>query len=347
MTPYLLHLFHLLIFLDLAAAQIYAPPQIVPSNGQVLIRLGGYDTYGAQRLTASVSGASQLNGQLSQLSKVFSMYGYEPKAGDPITSNGTVVTGSMNRVLYTPNYIGAQSQISKLDSFTYQLSNGTATSLPSPVIIVSMDSGGIVGFDFNEGSNQGWSIYGNQFLSEASFEPSSRGNLINYYIYGSDDKIDVDSRGSDTALWYFQAPQPPLMNLNVAYKGYLRFDLSALAGDFSHLNPSSTNLVELECSKCAGPNALGLTVGFPISALSFPFNGSTTTFTLSLDETFGWLKDPQNALLQWSPPSQCEMINVISGLTALRILGDWTTWYETIAMDNVVIYNLKCKLIKI
>lgn len=342
MAPNILQQVLYLIILEFTASQIYAPPQIVASNGQVLIRLGGYDTYGAQRLTATVSGASELNGRLSQLSRVFSTYGYEPKAGDPIINNDSVVTGSLNRVLYTPNYVGTQSQISKLDSFTYRLSNGTSISLPGYIIIVSADSGGILGFDFNEGNNQGWYIYGNQILSEASFEPSSRGSLLNYYIYGSDDEINVDSRGGDTALWYFQAPQSSLVNLNVAYKGYLRFDLSALAGDFSQLNPPSTNVVELECSKCNGPNKLGLTLGFPISALSSPFNGSTTTFTLSLDETFGWLKDPQNVLLQWSVPSQCDMINVLSGLTALRILGDWTTWYETIAMDNVMIYNLKC-----
>ena len=330
------------LILKIAASQIYAPPQIVASNGQVLIRLGGYDTYGAQRLTATVSGASELNGQLSQLSRVFSAYGYEPKAGDPIINDDTVVTGSSNRILYTPKNVGAQGQISKLDSFTYNLSNGTAVSPPGNVIIVSADSGGILGFDFNQGSNEGWYIYGNQILSAASFEPSSRGNRINYYIYGSDDEINVGPQGGDMALWYFQAPQISLVNLNVAYKGYLRFDLSALAGDFSRLNPPSTNIVELECSECDGPTMPGLTLGFPISALPYSFNGSTTTFTLSFEETFGWLKNPQNALLQWSLPSQCDMINVLSGLTALRILGDWTSWYETIAMDNVMIYNLKC-----
>jgi hypothetical protein len=40
------------------------------------------------------------SGSLNQLSQVFSLYGYEPKAGVKVTSQNTVVTGSNNRILY-------------------------------------------------------------------------------------------------------------------------------------------------------------------------------------------------------------------------------------------------------
>ena len=49
----------------------------------------------------------------------------------------------------------------------------------------------------------------------------------------------------------------------------------------------------------------------------------------------GWIKDPKNTLLQWPLPTKCEMIEVLSGLTAVRILGDLTDWYESIALDAV------------
>lgn len=334
------------MMLGRTGAQVFAQPLLVACDGQqVLIRLSGFDDSGAQRLTASVSGTSGLSGTLSQLSKVFSTYGYEPKAGSVIVNNNTVVSGSLNRVLYTPSFGGNLNQVSRLDSFSYVVSNGTASSLPAAVVIVSASTGGIVGFDFNGGSSQGWEVYGNPVLTEAVFEPSSRGPLMNYYILGSDDDINLNSAGTaDLSLWYFQAPSSSLAGLNLAYKGHLRFDMSSLAGDFSRLNPSSTNVVMLECDQCHGPSAPGLTLGFPIEALTLSFNGSATSFDLVLDETSGWLKDPQDALLQWSTPSQCDMINVLSGLSELRILGDWTVWYETIALDNVVIYNTKCTL---
>lgn len=35
------------------------------------------------------------------------------------------------------------------------------------------------------------------------------------------------------------------------------------------------------------------------------------------------------------------MIQVLSRLSSLDILGDWTTWYETMALDNVQILNTK------
>lgn len=112
------------------------------------------------------------------------------------------------------------------------------------------------------------------------------------------------------------------------------------------LKKTQTSLVELECVECTGPVRKGIKLVFPIRA-SLPgrtFKGATTQFSLSLLEGAGWLKDPQNALLHWSPPSQCDMIQVLARLSAVRILGDWTTWYESVALDNVRIMNLKGQL---
>jgi len=66
------------------------------------------------------------------------------------------------------------------------------------------------------------------------------------------------------------------------------------------------------------------------------FSGTTTDFKLSMIETAGWLLDPKNTLSTWSPPSKCEFIEVLSGLTSMKILGDFTTWYESISIDNVM-----------
>jgi len=102
--------------------------------------------------------------------------------------------------------------------------------------------------------------------------------------------------------------------------------------------------VELLCASCTGPVTGGIRLAFPLATLlrSSPLvGGSPQQLVLSLREDAGWLKDPQNALLSWSAPSQCDLIQVLSRLSGLRILGDWTAWYETVAIDNVQISNLQ------
>lgn len=101
--------------------------------------------------------------------------------------------------------------------------------------------------------------------------------------------------------------------------------------------------MELDCADCVGPVGSGITLVFPLSAAvaSTPFKGEATTFTLNLHENAGWLKDPQNTLVKWAAPSKCDMIQVLSRLSSVKILGDWTKWYETVALDNVQFYNTK------
>ncbi len=65
------------------------------------------------------------------------------------------------------------------------------------------------------------------------------------------------------------------------------------------------------------------------------FNGRATHFSLDLMESAGWLKDPKNTLVDWAPASVCDLVEVLSGLSSLRILGDFTRWYESVSLDNV------------
>ena len=85
----------------------------------------------------------------------------------------------------------------------------------------------------------------------------------------------------------------------------------------------------------------GITLIFPLSTAlrSTPFSKEGTLFSLSLTEGAGWLKDPQNVLKPWTTPTRCDILQVLSRLSSLDILGDWTTWYETLALDNVQLQN--------
>jgi hypothetical protein len=148
----------------------------------------------------------------------------------------------------------------------------------------------------------------------------------------------------DTALWYFSAPSKFLGNKGISYGGELKFTLSAFSGDFSKSN-GDVHLVELECASCIGPVGKGILLAFPISGADYKFDGKTAQFSIPLVEHRGWIKDSQSVLQRnWLAPSQCDMIQVLSRLTALRILGDHTNWYETVAIDDVALVNSASQL---
>jgi hypothetical protein len=172
---------------------------------------------------------------------------------------------------------------------------------------------------------------------------------LNYYISGTDDIINVDSSSSpDQSLWYFEAPSKYYGNHGISYGGTISFAVGSFSGDFSALNSDSTNVIILECESCDGPVRKGITLGYNIGTLkrspNGPFNGTPMTISVPLHESSGWVKDSQNSLKSWTKPSKCDMIQVLSRLSKIMILGDWTRWYETVAIDNVQISNLKSKI---
>lgn len=224
--------------------------------------------------------------------------------------------------------------------------NKDGISSPPGTVTIVPPSGAIVGSNFLT-TGEDWTIVGNKGTVEyPSYERYSRGNMLNYYIVGTDNVINVQtSGGSDQSLWYFEAPVKFYGNKGISYGGVLEFTLGSFSGDFSKLNNGGVNAVILECADCIGPVGNGITLAFTIDALfSSPngkFDGTPKRFSIPLTENAGWLKDPQDSLKSWFVPSQCDMIQVLSRLTKIRILGDWTTWYETVALDNVQIANTK------
>ena len=141
----------------------------------------------------------------------------------------------------------------------------------------------------------------------ASYESSSRG-LLNHYIRGSDDTIQAQS------LWFFEAPLAFHGHHGIAYGGSLNFVMSSFHGDFSveklntGIGSSSLHLVEIFCASCDVNK--GVTIAFPL-AKTKAFTGATTSYSLSLRETAGWVKDPKNSLVTWSTPSRCDFIEVL------------------------------------
>ena len=344
---------HLLLVSLYVLNNVYACPltamhQTVTINHDVdsgiMIRLRGANPCG-NKLTYVIT-ELPMHGTIYQLSQIYNLHGYNPISGKQITDKNTVVSWSSNRIYYVPT--GRRSVRLLSDAFSFRITDGKNTSFDGLVTIVDK-SGTIVGSDFLTG-DEGWTIIGNAkagAVKAPQFEPYHRGKLFNYYIYAKDEIINHSKFGEqDKSLWYFNAPAKFLGNKGAAYGGHISFSIGMFAGDIASLNRGG-NLIELECKDCGYKT--GITLVYRFSKIHFEHK--IANFNIELLETANWLKDPQDSLKQWTAPSKCEFLQVLSRLSGLRILGDITTWYETVALDNVFLSNNKnivpaCAMIK-
>lgn len=329
---------------------------VVSPGSDTVVPLRGYDLDG-DKLKATVTALPEGTGVVHQLSKVFSDYGYEPKKGVSVKS-GADVTGSKGNRVYYKRPSADAAPVGKYGVMEYTVSdlspsNQVMSTSPPGMVTFVPPSGLLVASHFSRGP-EGWAVVGNKGASKGSahdvtYEASSRGAL-NHYVYGSDDTINAEGAGAtDKSLWYFKAPPKFLGHHGIAYGGSFGFTLSSFHGDFSAAKrnvgldaSSGLHLVELHCAKCNVNR--GVTLAFPASKAPAYFSGAAQAFTLSLKETAGWVEDPKNTLKAWKAPSQCTLIEVLSGLTEVRILGDFTNWYESVALDKVELTNLKAQV---
>ncbi|KAF0700346.1 Aste57867_9159 [Aphanomyces stellatus] len=303
----------------------------VDPGQDVVITLKGFSMAG-NALTFSIA-TLPAAGQLFQLSQVFSDYGYDPKKQpSSIAVVPAVVTGSNNRVVFSRPFSSSPLD-SKFAEFTYTVTDGVVTSPPGTITI--SQGLGVMSSQFYLDAD-GWTISNNQNVQPV-YEPTSCG-LMSYYIHGTDALIQTKSTGDDAQLWYFAAPTKFLNNQWATYGGALTFTLSASEGDFSLPNAvANAPLVILDCATC-NLNA-GVRLAWPQAASTPLFTGAVQTFTIPLVETAGWLQDPKNTLLAWVPPTQCHLMEVLTKLSGLSILGDFTQRYETVALDAVVLQH--------
>ena len=297
---------------------------VVPPGQDAVVRLTGHDLDG-DKLKAHVASVPA-SGAIAQLSAVFSDYGYEPKAGPAIAAAGARVTGSNNRLVYTrPEHDVAAG--GKWAQFTYTVSDARATSLPGIVTLVP-PSGVLVGSRFTH-DGDGWTIAGNvgtsALATAVSWEPSSRGSLLNRYVYATDAIINVDAAGDDATRWYFAAPPSYLGNQAVAYGGALEFALAAFSGEF---DAASRNAGAHPASRVRRVRLE------PRHHRRLPVRSSPSRSTARRRRPAAAARDGRleegPAHMQGS--RRCEMVEVLAGLTAVRILGDFSRWYESAAL---------------
>ena len=219
---------------------------IVNASSSVVIRFRGYDQVDPY-LTINLLNLP-VTGNIYQLSQVFSNYGYQPAAGNLITTSNTIVVGSSNRIVYKrPNQDYATNKLWDILQFT--IISSTGVSYPGQITLVP-PTGLLVGSDFLL-SNEEWTIIGNKnndneniqqnIPQKTIWENKNRGLLLSNYIISSDNLINLNNNKIDINLWYFLAPKKFLGNFGIAYGGYLSFVLSSFSGNFKNLNSDSVS----------------------------------------------------------------------------------------------------------
>jgi hypothetical protein len=180
-------------------------------------------------------------------------------------------------------------------------------------------------------------------LVNVSWSATSTGAL-NHYIYVGDEQHRLVVGARNDGRWYFKAPQAVYArNMAIAYTGTLSFWLGAFAGDFDtpalqYQTAASQPFVALVCASCAGGT------GVTLAQRDIVYRGGLDHFSFPLVEGDdgiggnGWRVDPKDArVTDWALATQCELVQVLAGLSDIHVYGDFTTQYEAIGIDAFAI----------
>ena len=351
-----------------------------PSNSETIIKLSPYDPDGhspssIEATIISLDGCGTTNcGTANQLSQPFSTHGYLPMAGNIISggAGGTstfpvVVTGTNNRIIYSPPH-NKRVPEDRWGWFEWQAKDPTGLqSLKNGIVALLAPDRILIQSSFTF-DTEAWTIISNGAGGVGLGHSSSSRGLLNHYVTSREDEINKNpSTGDDDRLWYFVAPLKFLASTQtnptnlLAFGGSLTFTMSAQAGDFSKTNlngQASVPFVIMECATCDSGNGIRLVRFFTGSATdassiatSLSFDGKEQTFSIPLTTSSTqpnngklWMKDSKSTLIPFSETNDCELIEVLNGLSNLKILGDFTRWHESVSLDNVQLVASKQKM---
>lgn len=261
-------------------------------------------------------------GKLYHLSANYIAFGYEPAKGAEITSvPATLAAGAADRVVYEAP-VGFEAT-----RFEYETEDVNNDVSAAGIVDVTASDGVTVSSAFHA-DEDGWTVETAASVA-ASWSGTSTGAL-NHFVYGQFGSLVVGA--NNDVRWHFLAPAKFLRNNARLYGGRLEFVMGHFEGDLEG-NAAGTPLtfVELECSACASG------AGITLAQREVVYTGGVTQVSLGLTElpSDGWLKDPHDdTVTAWSSPTQCEVFEVLAGLDAVRVYGDWTAEHEVVGIDS-------------
>jgi len=255
-------------------------------------------------------------GTLSQVSPNFQLYGYQPAIGTAISHAPAVVVDTQGRVVFSA------PQAMSPTRFTFAAYDGHVWSDPAFVEITLASSGGRVLLnDFNFDA-ESWTVVASGSSSLANWTGTSTG-LLNHYIYYAQASLVVGQANQNR--WYFKAPAQYFRDNSMLYGGTLSFVMGSFAGDFSAGSRYATPVTLITLSGA----------GMTVAQRNVVYSGGIVQFSFELDESGDWLLDPQDSrITNWPAPQQCQFVQILQGLTDIRIYGDLTPNYEAIGIDS-------------
>jgi len=190
---------------------------------------------------------------------------------------------------------------------------------------------------FTSGS-EGWTIVGNGNMTTPLHMTIAAG-MLDRYIAGGDEVSALDpDTGTDRRKWYFVSGSD-FVNfaglrgfLAGAFGGTLRFTIKATYGDWSSTLNRPLDFISLECSKCDYGRGVRL-VRF--ADVSLPWDGTEQVVEVTIGLGHLWRRAVSGG--SWPLASQCDIAAVLSALTSVSILGDFTASGEGVGVDNVEI----------
>lgn len=291
-------------------------------------------------------------GFLYETSGNFRTFGSDPKnMPDPIGPHllPFLVTDPLHRIVYVPPF-NVWPPESSWSSFTYVVqANKSHTEIENPpvsepgLVVLTNPEGMVASSSFDSADTSlGWSVSGNLADIDAidgglKHQALAMGAL-NRYVYGVDEVQFLDfASGLDRSKWYFEAAAADFHGekMRAAYGGTLKFTVRSLYGNFSELN-APLDWVTIECESCDSGQGARI-VRFTDEVLRW--DGSEKMVELRLLPVERWMRDPLNSALDFTFASECEIAAILSNVSRVAILGDFTRRGEGVALDDVIMYQ--------
>lgn len=317
---------------------------VVPSQGEdVVIPLDGIDGDGDSLTAYLFHAPAEAVGSVFQLSQVFSSYGYPPASGTQLAglslSKAVIVTGSLNRVVFRASTMLTEPA-GHYGFLTHAVSDGTVNSAPGLTWLVPPHRRLVTSQFFLDAS--GWIVRDNSHRQAALpgggiIHEAFADGALDRYVLGVEAAINPDAVGQDRNQWYFDAPPAFQGNFAGSYAGQLEVSIGVFEGNFDADADIAIGqpLIQLTCLACGGP--AGVTLGhFATAAAIRDLAAMPAKYAVPL-LAGSWRKKPAAINEAWASANECDIVAVLSGLTAFRIRGDLTTGHEAVGIDDVAL----------
>jgi len=264
-------------------------------------------------------------GSLYQLSDNYMNYKYTPWKGLTIAADDVVRVETNCTIVYEAPLDFSATR------FTYTVNNGSG-GLSSTGIVDLLKADRIMQYSNFTFNDESWKVITAVTKDVCWSSTAITGNL-NHYIYNCN--MEKTLMQDNTARWYFKAPAGFHRNLANVFNGTVEFDLAGFEGYFTEekLYETPSTFIYLGCSTCNSGE------GLYIAQRNVTFDGSAMHFKFRLNDNpyNGWRRDPFDIeLSEWPLTTNCEIVEVLSGLDVIHIFADVSESEEIVGIDDFV-----------